>query len=214
MPILFDSDKLNKGKKKPGEDGQADNDFDLDTFLYSSSKHRLFHSFCFKPHTKFDGQKKHEQVILVLRYHPITQLPWIIVTLILAFVPYILLFILRQQLNPAQVIGFILFWYAFLYMFVFINAINYLFNVGIVTTDRILDVDLQNVLYKEVNIAILNKIEDVTTTTIGFIASYFDFGRVHVQTAGTDINLEFDNVPMPTEVAKIINELSKQYSRV
>ncbi|OGK19837.1 hypothetical protein A3C23_03985 [Candidatus Roizmanbacteria bacterium RIFCSPHIGHO2_02_FULL_37_13b] len=224
MPILFDSNKSKEEKKKHGEDqsnhkdndqqetASTDNEYDLDTLLYSPSKHKLFHSFCFKPHTKFEGQKKDEQVILVLRYHPISQLPWVITTLILAMTPMPLVLIFRQQLNFTQILGIILFWYALLFSFAFINIINYLFNVGIVTTDRILDVDLQNILYKEVNIALLNKVEDVTTTTTGFIASYFDFGYVHIQTAGTEINIEFTNIPMPTEVAKIINELSKRYS--
>ena len=76
-----------------------------------------------------------------------------------------------------------------------------------VTDERIIDIDFHSVLYKEVTIAMLKKIEDVTSKAGGFFSSLFDYGNVFVQTAGTEANIEFMNVPKPSQVAKIINQL-------
>jgi hypothetical protein len=55
--------------------------------------------------------------------------------------------------------------------------------------------------------AVINKIEDVTSKSGGFFSSVFDYGNVFVQTAGTEANVEFMNIPKPSEVVKIINSL-------
>ena len=59
-------------------------------------------------------------------------------------------------------------------------------------------------------IAIAGKIEDVTSKTGGFLSSIFDYGNVFVQTAGTEANIEFVNIPKPSQVAQIINSLINQ----
>ena len=67
-------------------------------------KHHALHSFCLRPRIKFDGQNNHEDTILILRAHPITQVYWVINTVIL-FVTLILLnFIFVKFLNPGQIL--------------------------------------------------------------------------------------------------------------
>jgi hypothetical protein len=87
------------------------------------------------------------------------------------------------------------------------NLVGWFFNVGIVTNQRIIDIDLHSILYKEVTMAIIKKIEDVTSKSGGFFSSVFNYGNVFVQTAGTEANIEFMNIPKPSEAAKIINSL-------
>lgn len=50
----------------------------------------------------------------------------------------------------------------------------------------------------------LSKIENVRTEQLGFLASIFNFGNVHIETAGADSNLVFENVRTPE---KIQNEI-------
>jgi hypothetical protein len=71
----------------------------------------------------------------------------------------------------------------------------------------VIDIDLHSILYKEVTMAVLGKIEDVTSKSGGFFSSIFNYGNVFVQTAGTEANVEFINIPRPSEVTKIINSL-------
>ena len=79
------------------------------------------------------------------------------------------------------------------------------FNLGIITTERVIDVDFSTILYKERTTAYYDKIEDVTVKTGGFLASIVNYGNIFVQTAGTEANIEFMNIPEPGKVAEIIN---------
>jgi hypothetical protein len=96
---------------------------------------------------------------------------------------------------------------AFLLTFIWINILNWYFNVGIVTNKRVVDIDFHGIIYKEVTVARLNKIEDITVKSGGYFASFFDYGNVFIQTAGTEANVEFENIPFPSQVAQSINQL-------
>ena len=84
---------------------------------------------------------------------------------------------------------------------------NWYFNVGIITNKGIVDVDFNLVLYKETTYTLLNHVEDITAKIGRFFESVFDFGNLFVQTAGTERNTEFLNIPHPSAAAKIINSL-------
>jgi len=53
----------------------------------------------------------------------------------------------------------------------------------------------------------LNRIEDVTSKRIGYLASMFKFGNIHVQTAGNELNVEFMKIPYLQRSVLIINSL-------
>ncbi len=175
--------------------------------LNLNPSHNLLHAFCIKPNDRFETQHSDEQVLLVLRAHPITQIPWIINSLILLIVLIILNFFFINFLAPAQIFFANFFVLAFIFAYIWFNFLSWYFNVGIVSNQRVIDIDFHTVLYKEVSETMLTKVEDVTAKSGGFFASVFNFGNVFVQTAGTDINIEFFNVPKPAEVTKIINSL-------
>ena len=82
-----------------------------------------------------------------------------------------------------------------------------MYNVGIVTNERILDVDFNMIIQKQVSGTSLAKVTDVTERTTGFVRSLFQFGDVYVQTAGEEQNIEFHAVPEPVEIVSIINKL-------
>jgi len=173
------------------------------------SSHHLFHSFCLRPALRFETQGDDETVILVLRAHPVTQIPWIITALIILILPFFFNFFLANYLSTQQIIFINFFWYVLLFSYVFLNILNFLFNVGIITDHRIVDVDFHQILYKEVTVSTISKVEDVTVKTAGFIASLFNYGNLFIQTAGTEINIEFINIPKPAQAASIINHLMK-----
>ena len=75
------------------------------------------------------------------------------------------------------------------------------------TNKRILDVDFYSILYREVSETRLTKVEDITSKTGGYFGSLFNYGNVFVQTAGSEVNIEFLNVPDPANAVKIINDL-------
>ena len=171
------------------------------------TSHSVLHAFCVKPGYRFETQHANEQVLLVLRAHPITQLPWIINSFILLIILIFLNFLFLNFLTPSQTIFANFFGLAFVFAYIWFNFLSWFFNVGIITNERIIDIDFHAVIYKEVTETQLSKVEDVTAKSAGFFASIFNFGTVFVQTAGTEVNIEFINVPKPSEVTKIINDL-------
>lgn len=172
--------------------------------------HHLLHAFCIRPADRFETQHPEETVILVLRAHPFTQIPWIVNSFILFVILIILNFFLPSVFNTSQIIFGNVFGFACIFAYIWFNFLSWFFNVGIVTNERIIDVDFHSVIYKEVTEALLKKVEDVTVRSGGFFSSLFNYGHIFVQTAGTEANVEFYNVPQPAEATKIISDLTER----
>lgn len=168
---------------------------------------QLLHSFYLYPPISFETQNPGETVILFLRAHPITQLSWIIATIFFIILPLFFNLFLINLVTIHEIIFINILWYTGTFSYAYLNLISWLFNVGIVTNQRVVDVDFHSLLYKEVSATVISKIEDVTVKTGGFIRSIFDYGNLFIQTAGTYSNIEFPNIPHPTEASSIINNL-------
>jgi hypothetical protein len=168
-----------------------------------------FNAYVPKPfRTFFSSQQSQEQIILVLRKHPITQIKWLLTALVLAFVPFLFNSVSLLGFLPAnyQFAGLIL-WYLLLTGFIFESFLTWFFNVYIITDERIIDVDFLSLIYRNVSSAKIDNIEDVTATTGGAIRAMFDFGNVQIQTAAEKREFEFEDVPHPNRVTKLLNEL-------
>lgn len=173
----------------------------------NNQSHQLLHSYCFRPIVRFETQGVNEQVILILRAHPITQLQWVINTFIIIILLVVLNYIFPSFFSLRQIIYINIFGVAFILSYIWFNFLSWFFNVGIITSERIIDVDFHNVIYKEVTATKLDKVEDVTSKTGGYFQSFFDYGNVFIQTAGTEANIEFMNVPKPSDVSRVIHDL-------
>lgn len=171
--------------------------------------HNPFTAYCYLPdHVKFATQEKEEKIILLLRRHPITNIPWIIIALFLLVGPVILgEFPLLSFLPERFQVFAIIFWYLITTAFILEEALSWFFNVNIVTDERIVDVDFHNLIYREISDAKINQIQDVTVRVSGVARTVFGYGDVLIQTAGTVPNLEFGAIPNPEEVARILREL-------
>lgn len=162
---------------------------------------------------RFNDQHKGEKILLLLRRHWITNVPWIVISFFLLLVPIFgIPFInVNEFININFPLNFILvgflFWYLFTFGFILINFLFWFYNVGIITNERIIDVDFVYLLYSEITSTIIEKIEDVTSKRAGFLSIFVDSGNVFVQTAGTEPNIDFNNIPKPNLVIRIITQL-------
>lgn len=175
--------------------------------MNKKTSHALFHSFCVRPDIRFEAQDENEEVILVLRAHPFTQIFWIINAFIMFLILFLLNVVLSMFFNSTQILFFNFFILAIIFSYLWFNFLSWYFNVGIITNHRVVDVDFSSIIYKEVTYANLGKIEDVSSKSAGFFSSIFNYGNIFIQTAGTEVNVEFFNVPRASEVAKIVNQL-------
>ena len=171
--------------------------------------HHTFHAFCIKPGIRFNEQEEDEEVILKLRAHPITQLPWMLNGLILFIILSFIDWVFFKSLTQNQFFIINLLSIVMIISYLWFNFISYYFNIGLVTNKRIIDMDYHSVLFREISETNFDQIEDVSALSSGYFASLFNFGDVFVQTAGTNINIQFLKVPRAGEVVSIINRLAK-----
>jgi hypothetical protein len=164
-----------------------------------------FHSFILHPHVRFDAQEDDEDIILLLRAHPITQLPVIINSVTLIIFLIVIDYFVKGYASFAKLFFVNLFGFLLIFSYAWYNFLKWFFNVGLVTTKRIVDVDFTGMVSKEVTEARLSRIEDVTSKNVGYLGSLFNYGDVFVQTAGTEANIEFFQIPNPAQTVKIIN---------
>ena len=167
------------------------------------------HAFVAKPEKiAFASQSKDEQIILLLRKHPVTQIKWILTALLLTLVPALInslgvFSLLPPNYEFAANVG----WYLLITGFVVESFLSWFFNVYIITDERIIDVDFLSLIYRNISSAKIDNIEDVTATTGGALRAIFNFGSVKIQTAAAETEFEFEDVPQPNKVTKLLNEL-------
>lgn len=161
----------------------------------------------------FQEQEEGEEIVLLVRRHFVTNVPWIALAILLAILPVFLPFAAATfpfpDLSSSTVFLLLTFYYLFIFGFVLLNFTLWYFHIGLVTTIRLVDIDLAGILYRQITATKHENVEDVTYTQIGFITSLFNFGTVHIQTAGNMLNFEFEQVPQPARVADVISDFAR-----
>ena len=176
---------------------------------------RLLSAFMPKPvSVTFDNQDGSEHIILVLRRHPLTLFKPLLITLFMLFMPAFISSVGMFSFLPAsyQMAALVL-WYLVTFGFVLEIFLTWFFSVYIITDERIIDVDFISLIYKDISSAKTDKIEDVTTVTGGALQSVFDYGTIKIQTAGAKTEIEFESIPHPSRVTKLLNELMLEEER-
>jgi len=166
---------------------------------------------------KFESQQEDEKVVILGRRHPITNLGWITIISFALFIPFFWNeFPFIQMLNGNTLVSLTMLWYLALTFFGMQSFLLWFYNVYIVTTERVVDVDFVGLLSKTVNVAQLSKIEDVNYSQRGLIANTFNFGDVIVETASKqdtpDVADEmsaftFESIAYPDKVVAVISQL-------
>ena len=170
-----------------------------------------WHAYMVRPvNLEYESQLDGEKILLFLRQHPIVNLSWIFFAIVMFLAPFVLtpFFPPFHLLPPNYQFVLFLFWTLFIFGFIVEHILMYLFNSFVVTNQRVIDIDFYSLIYKTVNYAQLERIEDVDTQVGGVLFSLIDAGNIEVQTAAEVPQFEIDIIPHPAKVAKLINELT------
>lgn len=165
---------------------------------------------------RFEDQDPDETVILVVRAHPITNLSWLVPAVLLFLLPFaVALFesVFKSMIPPfpeVYKIAFLVVDYLLALIITFEGFLYWYFNVNIITNERILDVNFASLLYKNIDMAPINKVEEANTTMSGVLGSILNFGDVSVQTAGAVITIKMEKIPKPNRVANLILETAEE----
>jgi len=197
MPDIFTSKKVTNPIKKP---------------LYKElpmQERRPLASFLMRPDgVSFETREAEEQIILFLRKHFVTNIPWMFTAVIMFLAPMVVSsFEILNSIPTNFRFVFVMIWYLISMAYTLESFLTWFFNVYIITDERIVDVDFYNLTYKEVSDANLDKIEDVTYKMGGVIRTLFNYGDVLIQTAAEVTNFDFLAVPYPDKVVKVLQDL-------
>lgn len=161
----------------------------------------------------FETQASGEKVILLLRRHFATNIPWIFLVLVLSITPFLVMSIFQiifpewmmKEIN-SWFVWMLWVWYLVLFGFTFTRFLWWYFNIYLLTNERIIDIDFVGLLYKRVSDAHLSKIQDVTYHVGGIVGIFFHYGDVFIQTAAEEREFDFHAVPSPDMVAAQISD--------
>jgi len=162
-------------------------------------------------HKLFPSQLEEEKIYLVVRAH------WmrLALRLLMWLLFVVLLIVANRGLNNSyplllegktgDIISLLRQIYVlFLVLSLFLIWVFYYLNVQIITDRRIVDIDQVGLFHHEVSELHISNIEDVTSETSGILGNIFNYGMVYVQTAASKERFEFDNVPNPGQISKLI----------
>lgn len=175
----------------------------------------LFPAFFDRPqHIRFADQEPDEIVELLLRQHWITNLPWIIISLTAIFAPFVILNLVPpseltflSRIPSVFITATIVLWYLLITAFIIEQFLHWYFNIYIVTNRHVIDINFNSILSREKLEAGIDNVESASAKIDGIIRSFFNFGKVVVQTAAENQTIIFDDVPLPDKVSDRVNDL-------
>jgi membrane protein YdbS with pleckstrin-like domain len=166
----------------------------------------MHHNSDENPKPSFEGQRPDEDIILIKRQHP-----WvlartgllIILILFVALLPLLMpgggsgLKLLALGVGVALVIGLMRFYIWF-------------HTIYILTNHRVVGVEQQKLLLRQVAEVPLENIQNITHIKKGVGQNMFDFGDLQIQTSGSKVAMEVVNVDGPLETQQKIIDAMRQ----
>lgn len=154
----------------------------------------------------------------MMRPHVLTNLGWILVTIFLLTLPILGLAMLwlgsvTIPLTGATILVIILTWSLIILGGAFQWFLHWIFNIYTLTSRRVVDIDFLGLFHRRISQCPLRNVEDVTFSKRGLLQSFFDYGDIHIQTAGTLSNFDFHAIPDPEGSLKQILDLVSEVKR-
>lgn len=173
----------------------------------------------------FNSQDPGESIYILMRSHIAVNVGWILRFIMAILFPAFVFIIYRifgallmsHGIEPIGIIQLmplsnwimaLLLYYSLAFSYALTNFLDWYFDVYLVTNLRILHVDFKVFTGKSVAEAALVNIEDVSTTIVGFLPSFFDYGDVLVQTAAEKTKFNLLALSNPSWFRDVITDLS------
>ena len=201
-----------RGEIQPELGGHRDPREYSEVLKQMRQNNRVMSAFLVRPEgVSVEIQDEDEQILLLVREHFITNMPWIGFAIFLGLLPGLFTLMPLWGVLPArfQIFGMLM-WGMLVLTVVIEGFLSWYFDVFVVTNKRVVDVDFRNLIYKNITSATIEHIQDVTYNVGGPLASLLDYGSVLVQTASGVPMIEIPNTPHPAKVAKLIDEMMMQ----
>lgn len=155
-------------------------------------------------------KKPDEHIVFQLRRHTVIFIADILLILVLATVPlglYPVIVNMFPSLTESQIFLPIVIligssYYLLIWLFFFVNFVDFYLDLWIVTNDRVLNIEQHGLFSRTVSELDLAQVQDVTSEQHGVFAWTFGYGTVYIQTAAERGRFIFEQVPEPEEIRK------------
>lgn len=179
--------------------------------LYDGERRGSFSRFSvFPKKLHFYSKDPGEEVVLLVRVHPIAYIPGILLVLLFLLLPFLFMIIsstFDTSISPTLFLGLFVVGVGVALNIFVTTILRWYYSVVIITDRRIVVVKLQSAFYHSYSEAQLEKIEDVTHSTAGLIGNVFDVGNLDIDTAGHEIDFRLKLIPRPRELHDVLNDL-------
>jgi len=178
------------------------------SFMDTISINNNYSFMSFPKELNFHGKEKGEQVVLILRSHWVVTVPYLFLAVIIFVLPFILTFLIPTFFSSIALLISLIIISLLVSLGIMVSTfVKWFYTVHIITDQRVVDLDFTSIMNHSMAEAQLEKIEDVTHKQLGIIGSIFDVGSVYIQTAGSQNEIEFSNVPRPRDIHDILFDL-------
>lgn len=161
---------------------------------------------------------QNEKIIFEARKHWLKLVVEIVGLVIACIVPFFLLFLAYSVIDIqlfAILLVLFMFWYSVwllvIWFLIYMVWLDFYLDVWIVTNFKLIEVEQKGFFHREISTLQLDKVQDVTVTVNGFLATWLDFGHIEVQTAGSDIVFEVRNISRPYKLREAILQAGGEY---
>lgn len=175
----------------------------------------------FRPNEKIYLVKRRHRIVLMKVLFPelLIFLAAIIVIIFLFFiklppwpdwlinlVPSLAEFKLRYLLLFLSNVFLMIFWAV-----IFITLIDYYFDCWIVTNERTIHTELRGIFNRVLASINHDKIQDISVDIRGILPTFFNFGDLHIQTAGEFREFVFREIPDPRKTKEVIFQAQREF---
>lgn len=161
-----------------------------------------------------------EKIVAHIRKHWFVMVIEGIVLTIFALLPPLAVLIIKSSITlsigvEVFSLGLVFYfaWLILIWILFFLAWTDHYLDAWVVTDQRVIDIEQKGIFNREVSSLRLDKIQDITVSVNGFLATILSFGDLHVQTAGQQVEITFKNVSRPYEAKDIISKLHDQATK-
>jgi uncharacterized membrane protein YdbT with pleckstrin-like domain len=164
-----------------------------------------------------------EEVIRVVRKHWFVLVSQGFFYLLMLIIPFVVLVVLFElplfttvslsgpTLTLSVFVAFV--WLYLLWNAMFLTLTDYLLDVLVITDRRIFEIEQHGLFGRESSTFRIDRIQDVTVEVKGIVATFLNFGDIHIHTAGEGHDFTGKMMKDPYGVKKQINEAIDHWTR-
>lgn len=151
--------------------------------------------------------KDNEQLVLIIRRHPLVYCKSALIAIIFFLLPFFLMFWLFKWAETGLVVFIIL---IFLGLMALIRLlVVYIYNVFIITDKRIILFEQRGLFDRQVAEVDYNKIQDIAYRLKGFWQTIFKYGSLKIQIINSETKLIVDKIARPEAVQQLLLKVQK-----